>query len=92
MFWIIFGTIIAIASSVRFVPQALKTFKTKEVEDISSASIWWSVITGYLWVLYNINAIFIAGPINFPYLFNNLVQVLSTTAILVMIYMYRSKK
>lgn len=85
---IIYGIIVSLISSVRFVPQVIKTFGKKKVDDISECGTWWIFLTGVAWLIYNIYSLLNYGLVELPYFLNNFVQVMTTLVLLVMYYRY----
>ena len=52
MFWVIIGLGAAILTMFGFLPQIIKTLKTKSVKDVSLVTLFQLSIGGSLWIVY----------------------------------------
>jgi MtN3 and saliva related transmembrane protein len=55
MFWTILGSTAATLTMFSFVPQIIKSFKTKSVKDVSEITLFQICAGSTLWILYGIH-------------------------------------
>lgn len=55
MFWTILGSTAATLTMFSFVPQIIKSFKTKSVKDVSEITLFQSCAGAILWAIYGIH-------------------------------------
>ena len=80
---VIIGLIAATCTTAAFVPQAIKTIKTRETKDLSLGMYLMFTIGVFLWLVYGI---FIK---NVPIIAANVVTLMFTTTILFMIVRFK---
>jgi len=86
MFWIIIGGLAATLTMFSFVPQIVKSLKTRSVKDVSEVTLFQLSLGVFLWIIYGThlkNAVIIIAN----------VVTLATLAVLIFLYFkYGGKK
>lgn len=55
MFWLIIGLVAVILTSIQFIPQVIKAFRTRKLRDISLTTFILIIFTAFSWILHGIN-------------------------------------
>ena len=84
MLWEIIGLLAAVLTMFGFLPQAIKIYRTKSVNDISLMAISQLTVGIFLWLLYGIHLK------NFAIILANSVTFLILVVVMVLFFKYKS--
>jgi len=85
MNWTIFGIVAGLISSSGFIPQIIKGYRTKELEDLSYIFLAIALLGAVMWLIYGFSFM------NPPLIVTNTIVVCTTVTVLVMKYLYSKK-
>jgi MtN3 and saliva related transmembrane protein len=80
------ATIVPITTSIQLLPQLIKTYKTKRVEDLSFYTILFILFNNFLWTIH--------GYFIFDYslILSGVLSIIINSILVVLYYMYKNNK